>query len=131
MLSASETTVVQSGSPTKVQEFLTQLQQQLPTYYIECIQLTNLLNGNIIASTCGDKAIAELKLPFPNDGIDVKTIPPPKSGITGKRIHENQLQVVLSAPVSNRWRNLVYALSLKSSLYKKPKISRDRLQALW
>jgi two-component system, NarL family, sensor histidine kinase BarA len=117
LLSASQTTLIQSGSPLQAQQFLAQLKQQLPTR-IECIQLTNLLSRDIIASSCGDKAIGELKLPFPNDGIDVKTIPPPKGGTTGKREPESQLQLILSAPVYNRQENLVYALSIQSALHQ-------------
>jgi len=117
LLSASQTTLIKSGSSPQAQQFLTQLKQQLPNY-IECIQLTNLLNREIIASTCGDKAIGELKLPFPGDGIDIKTIPTPKGGTTGKRKPENQLQLILSAPVYNHRENLVYALSIQSALYQ-------------
>ncbi|MEH2273022.1 MAG: ATP-binding protein [Nostoc sp.] len=118
LLSVSKTTVIPSNSAIQEHEILTQLRQQLPAS-IECIQLTNLLNQKIVASSCGDQAIAELILPLPNDGIDVKAIFPPKAGITGKRNTQNQLQVVLSAPVSNSPRNLVYSLSIQSALYQK------------
>ncbi|MCL6754073.1 two-component sensor histidine kinase [Nostoc sp. CCCryo 231-06] len=117
LLSVSKTTVIQSDSPIEEQEILTQLRQQLPAS-IECIQLTNLLSQKIIASSCGDQAIGELKLPLPSDGIDVKAIFPPKAGITGKRNAQNQLQVVLSAPVSDSRRNSVYSLSIQSALYR-------------
>ncbi|MEH1819386.1 MAG: ATP-binding protein [Nostoc sp.] len=117
LLSVSKTTVIPSGSRIQEQEILTQLRQQLPAS-IECIQLTNLLNQKIIASSCGDKAIGELILPLPSDGIDVKSILPPKAGMTGKRNTQNQLQVVLSAPVSDSPRNLVYSLSIQSALYQ-------------
>ena len=131
LLVASQTTVIQSGSPLEVQQFLTQLAQQLPTY-IECMQLTNVQNGNIIASSCGDKAITELRSSFPNDGVDVKTILPPKAGITGQRNTHNQLELVLSAPVYNQTGQL--RLYLKSSVGTLPKnslISQVRSQALW
>ncbi|MBN3959521.1 ATP-binding protein [Nostoc sp. NMS8] len=117
LLSVSKTTVIPSGSRIQEQEILTQLRQQLPAS-IECIQLTNLLNQKIIASSCGDQAIGELILPLPSDGIDVKSILPPKAGMTGKRNTQNQLQVVLSAPVSDSPRNLVYSLSIQSALYQ-------------
>ncbi|MHC5670869.1 ATP-binding protein [Nostoc sp.] len=117
LLSVSKTTVIPSGSPIQEQEILTQLKQQLPAT-IECVQLMNLLNQKIIASSCGDQAIGELRLPLPSDGIDVKAIFPPKAGITGKRNTENQLRLVLSAPVSNSRRNLVYSLSIQSALYQ-------------
>ncbi|MEH1965922.1 sensor histidine kinase [Nostoc sp.] len=117
LLSVSKTTVIPSDSPIQEHEILTQLRQQLPAS-IECIQLTNLLNQKIIASSCGDQAIGELILPFPGDGIDVKAIFPPNAGMTGKRNTQNQLRLVLSAPVSDSRRNLVYGLSIQSALYQ-------------
>ncbi|MEH1886890.1 ATP-binding protein [Nostoc sp.] len=120
LLSVSKTTVIPSSSSIQEQEILTQLKQQLPAN-IECIQLTNLLNQKIIASSCGDRAIGELTLPLPSDGIDVKAIFPPKAGTTGKRNTQNQLQLVVSAPVSDSRRNLVYSLSIQSALYQQTK----------
>ncbi|MEH1790513.1 ATP-binding protein [Nostoc sp.] len=117
LLSVSKTTVIPSGSPIQEQEILTQLRQQLPAS-IECIQLTNLLNQKVLASSCGDQAIGELILPLPSDGIDVKSVLPPKVGMTGKRNTQNQLQVVLSALVSDSPRNLLYSLSIQSALYQ-------------
>ncbi|MCC5646418.1 two-component sensor histidine kinase [Nostoc sp. CHAB 5824] len=119
LLTVSKTTVIPSV-PIQEQEILTQLKQQLPAS-IECMQLTNLLNQEIIASSCGDQAIGELRLPLPSDGIDVKAIFPPKVGITGKRNTQNQLQVVLSAPVSDSQRNSIYSLSIQSALYQQTK----------
>ncbi|OYD96155.1 two-component sensor histidine kinase [Nostoc sp. 'Peltigera membranacea cyanobiont' 210A] len=115
--SVSKTTVIPSDSPIQEQEILTQLRQQLPAS-IECIQLTNLLNQKIIASSCGDRQIGELRLPLPSDGIDVKAIFPPKAGTTGKRNAQNQLQIVLSAPVSDSRKNSIYSLSIQSALYQ-------------
>ncbi|MEH2125186.1 ATP-binding protein [Nostoc sp.] len=115
--SVSKTTVIPSGSPIQEQEIITQLRQQLPAS-IECIQLTNILNQKIIASSCGDREIGELRLPLPSDGIDVKAIFPPKAGTTGKRNAQNQLQVVLSAPVSDSRKNSIYSLSIQSALYQ-------------
>ncbi len=115
LLSVSKTTVIPSGSLIQEQEILTQLKQQLPAS-VECIQLTNLLNQKIIANSCGDRAIGESILPLPSEGIDVKAIFPPKTGRTGKRNTQNQLQVVLSAPVSDSRKNSVYSLSIQSAL---------------
>lgn len=117
LLSVSKTTVIPSDSPIQKQEILTQLKQQLPSN-IECIQLTNLLSQKIIANNCGDQAIGELRLPLPSDGIDVKAIFLPKAGMTGKRNTQNQLPLVLSAPISDSRRNLVYRLSIQSALYQ-------------
>ncbi|BAZ30890.1 integral membrane sensor signal transduction histidine kinase [Cylindrospermum sp. NIES-4074] len=120
LLSASQTKVIQSGSPTKARKFLIQLAQQLPTN-IECIQLTNIQQSNIIASSCGDKAIRLSRASFLNDEVDVKAILPPKPGTTGQRNTQNQLQLLLSAPVYNRYGNLVSTLSLQTSLHQQIK----------
>jgi two-component system, NarL family, sensor histidine kinase BarA len=118
LLTVSKTTVIPSGSLIQEQEILTQLKQQLPAS-IECIQLTNILSQKIIVNSCGDQPIKEVTLPFPSEGIDVKIIFPPKTGVTGKRNTQNQLQVVLSAPVSDRQKNSIYSLSIQSALYQK------------
>ncbi|MGV0107275.1 ATP-binding protein [Nostoc sp. DSM 114160] len=119
--SVSKTTVIPSDSPIQEQEFLTQLRQQLPAS-IECIQLTNLQSHKIIASSCGEREIGELRLPFPSEGIDVKAILPPKAGTTGKRNTQNQqLQLVLSAPVFDSRKNSVYSLSIQSALSQQTK----------
>ncbi|MEH2080497.1 MAG: ATP-binding protein [Nostoc sp.] len=116
----SKTTVIPSDSPIQEQEILTQLRQQLPAS-IECIQLTNLQSHKIITSSCGDQEIGELRLPFPSEGIDVKAIFPPKAGMTGKRNIQNQLRLVLSAPVFDSRRNSVYSLSIQSALSQQTK----------
>jgi two-component system, NarL family, sensor histidine kinase BarA len=121
LLSVSKTTVIPSNLPiNEEEEILKQLRQRLPAS-IECVQLTEVVNQKIIASDCGDEVIGELKFPLPNDGVDVKAVFPPKSGMTGKRNSQNQLQLVLSAPVSDRRTNLVYSLSIKSRLYQQTK----------
>jgi len=118
LLSVSKTTVIPSNLPIEEEEIIRQIRQQLPAS-IECVQLTELLSQKIIASDCGDEVIGDLKYPLPSDGIDVKAVFPPKSGMTGKRNSQNQLQLVLSAPVNDRRTNLVYSLSIKSALYQK------------
>jgi two-component system sensor histidine kinase BarA len=115
--SVSKTTVIPSGSPIQEQEILTQLKQQLPAT-IECIQLTDLLNQKLIASSCGDRTIGELIFPLPSDGIDVKGIFPSKAGMTGKRNTQNQLRLVASAPVLDSRKNSTYSLSIQSALYQ-------------
>ncbi|UKO98493.1 sensor histidine kinase [Nostoc sp. UHCC 0870] len=117
---ASRTTVVQSGSPTEIQEFFTQLTQELPSY-VECLQLTNLQSDKIVASSCGNEAITPINLPFPSNGVDIKSIPPPQSGTTGQKRPQKQLGLVILAPVYNRSGQLRYALSLQSALYEQTK----------
>ena len=59
LLIASQTTVLQSGTAKEAQQFLAQLAPQLPTH-VQCVQLTNLKTGKIIASTCSHNASKEL-----------------------------------------------------------------------
>ncbi|MCF4969631.1 sensor histidine kinase [Nostoc sp. CMAA1605] len=120
LLIASRTTVVQSGSPTEIQTFLAQLTQQLPKY-VECLQLTNVQNGEIVASSCGNQAIAKIVLPFPRDGVEIRTVPPQKPGTTRSKNPRQQLELVLSTPVDNGSGELRYALSLQSALYEQTK----------
>ncbi|AFZ24308.1 signal transduction histidine kinase [Cylindrospermum stagnale PCC 7417] len=117
LLSASQTKVIQSGSPAKAQKFLTQLAETLPTK-IDCIQLTNLQKGNIIASSCGDTRIGELRESLSSDDVNIKAILPPKAGTTGKRDPQNQLQFLLSVPVYSRSGDLAYVLSLQTALHQ-------------
>ncbi|MEA5551006.1 ATP-binding protein [Anabaena cylindrica UHCC 0172] len=117
LLSASQTRVIQSGLSTPAQKFLTQLAQQLPTQ-IDCIQLKNIQRAKIIASSCGDKIIDKVPLSFTNDEVEITAILPPKPGTTGKRNSQNQLQLVLSAPVYNQRGNLAYSLILQTTLHQ-------------
>ncbi|BAY13171.1 sensor histidine kinase [Calothrix sp. NIES-2098] len=113
----SKTKVIQSPSPTETQEFLTQIAKQLPSK-IECIQLKNLQTDKIVASTCDGKPIEELSTFLPSQGVEITTILPPKAGTTGSRDPQNQLQVLLSAPVYDNAGQLLYSLSLQSALYQ-------------
>ncbi|MBE9006329.1 two-component sensor histidine kinase [Fortiea sp. LEGE XX443] len=117
LLIASQASVLRSGSPTEVQAFLNQVAQELPTY-IECLQLTNLQDGDIIASSCGDKTITEPQLPFADKGVEIKAMLPPKAGTTGQRDTENQLQMVMFAPVHSQSGQLKYVLRMQLALYK-------------
>jgi two-component system, NarL family, sensor histidine kinase BarA len=110
---ASKTQVLQTGLPPQLQDFLNELAGQLPKQ-VECIQLKNPHNGDIVASTCGNQVIGELKLPFMSDGVEVQTVLPPKPGITGKRDGQNQLRLLLSVPVYDHAGQLRYVLSLQS-----------------
>ncbi|WP_016949534.1 sensor histidine kinase [Anabaena sp. PCC 7108] len=118
LFSASQTTVIKSGYSDQIQTYLNQLSQQLPNH-IDCIQLKNIQNGNIIASSCGDKAILELTSSFSGNEVEIQAILPPKAGTTGKKHTDNQLQLLLSAPVYNRRGNLAYALILQTTLHQK------------
>lgn len=117
LLSASQTTILQSGEPQEMQQFITQLAQQLPRQ-IECVQLINPYSGNIVVSTCGDQPIGKLKFPLPSDGFDLEVILPPNIVTTGTRDTRNQLQLLLSTPVYDRVGNLRYALSFQTAIFQ-------------
>jgi len=115
ILSASQTTVIQSGSRSEIQRFLNQLARQLPRQ-IDCIQLTKPQSGDIVASTCGEQPIGELKSPIPSDGVNVEAVLPQKIGTTGRRDLRNQLQLLLSAPVYDSIGGLRYALIFRTTI---------------
>lgn len=120
LLLASRTTVVQSGSPTEIKSFLTELTQQLPKY-VECLQLTTVDSGSIVASSCGTQSLAQIQPDYPLDRVNIKIIPPPKPGTTSTKNPQKQLELVISTPVYNRFGQLRYALSLQSALYEQTK----------
>ncbi|BAY40650.1 integral membrane sensor signal transduction histidine kinase [Nostoc sp. NIES-2111] len=117
ILTASHTTVLQSGTAKEKEAFLMQLAQSLPNY-IQCLHLTSVENGEIIASSCGQKEIIQIGPPVPNDGVEIRSVPPPKPGTTGPRNPEDQLQLLLTTSVYNNSGKLLYTLNLESSLYK-------------
>lgn len=121
LLTVSQTTVTQSGSSSEVEQYLTSLAKKLPTQ-VECLELTDLQSRKIIASSCGKQEISESRLVISEkEKIDIKTILPAQAGTTGKKNTDNQLQLLLSAPVYNRTGELLYVLSIQSGLYKQTK----------
>jgi two-component system sensor histidine kinase BarA len=124
LLSASQTTAVRSGSSPEVQQFITQLEQGLPNQ-IECVQLSDLENNQLIASTCGDEPIGEVNFASTGDKIQLKLIVPPKIYLKSVRNIErgtqNKLQLMLSAPVFDNTGKMRYGLTIQSELQQKAK----------
>ncbi len=121
LLNSSQTRILQSGSPEQLQQFITRLAQQLPQQ-IECVQLTNLKSGNIVATTCDDDPVDDSQLSFSSEGVEAEVILPPDIGITGRKDTQNQLELRLSAPVYDRAGELRYALTFQAALlHEKPK----------
>ena len=117
LITASQTKVIQSGSPIQIEHFLKQLKKQLPTQ-IDCLQFTGIKKGEIIASSCGIQEITPSGLSPDNDDVDIQFVLPFQLGKTGKRDKQNQLQLFLSIPVSSQRGNLAYRLSIKTTLYQ-------------
>jgi two-component system, NarL family, sensor histidine kinase BarA len=117
LITASQTKVIKSGSPTQIQQFLNQLKKQLPKQ-IDCLQFTRIKKADIIASSCGDQEITPSGLSPTNNDVEIQFILPSPSGKTGKRDKQNQLQLFLSIPISNQSGNLAYRLSMRTTLYQ-------------
>ena len=132
LVSASESVVLQSGSPYQKQEFLDQLAKQLPTQ-VQCLQLISINTQNLAASTCGEQAISafsasewsqqETALLLDPSQVQVKALLPGTSPLDStakpsKNASKSQLRLVLSAPVYDSAGSLRYALSVQSALLK-------------
>ncbi|NJR14513.1 MAG: HAMP domain-containing protein [Calothrix sp. CSU_2_0] len=134
---ASQTTVMRSGSKVDVQLFINLLEQNLPKQ-IECTQFSDLEINQVIASTCGDEPLdgkslnnhgTNLTLSSERAGtennIHIRVVVPPKVYIKSLRNVErgtqNKLQLILTSPIYNNAGNIRYLLSIQSELQQKSK----------
>ncbi|MFB2920739.1 ATP-binding protein [Aerosakkonema funiforme] len=132
LLTASETVVLKSGSAQEVAKFFTLLTKQLPTN-IECIQLTNVSTGQVVVSTCGNRAIASIQANlWPQqqsqmlaDRSIVRVATPlrsrksPTDASQDTQINSNgEVELVLTAPVYDSTGALRNALTIHSTLYQ-------------
>ncbi len=142
LIGASESSILQSGSPKSYQTLIKQLDQRLPAD-VDCLQLTNLQTGKVVASTCGSKLIhslpknfwpqqQNLQLNLNNNSVYIAILLPqhsqnknqslavPVNGANSiKTNQKTQVSLVLSAPIYLRQgasNQLRYALSLYSAL---------------
>ncbi|MFB2646546.1 ATP-binding protein [Raphidiopsis sp. BLCC-F218] len=138
LLTATQTQAIKSGSVIEAEKLIKQIKRLLPNQ-IDCIQLNHLDNRDdrnvVIASSCGDQPLIENNMSWINSqfsgGISHQVYITPvlrlKSGITGKRSAENQLELVLSAPVYNQRGNLAYVLIIKTTLHRQIENQRGSL----
>lgn len=124
LLTASETSVLQSGSIPEMQQYLQQLSQRLPTQ-IQCVQLNDLNNGAIVASTCESSILFPAKLWSQQDnqwvaqkrGVQIQTlVPNPLTEDILPPANSDQLRVLSSVPVSGANNQPRYALTVESTL---------------
>ncbi len=115
LISVSQTSVIQSGSKEKIQEYLNRLKNYLPTN-VECIQLTDVNSSNVTNSTCGDNVIKEVKLPLPRNQVNLDVRLPPKNGLTGQKEIKNKLRLIFSVPVYDQNETIKYILNLQTLL---------------
>lgn len=114
---ASQTNAIQSGSNAAVLTLFQQMTPQMPG--VTCLQLVDLQNYSILASTCGTEPIAlgsdynwsrQINLNDPNR-LTQRTINPLPPRRTIQMDGQSQLEVVISTPVYNAKSTLRYALS--------------------
>ncbi len=126
---ATTASALQSQQPANVKEFLAQLQQS-SAIEVQCVQLTDAQTRQIVASTCGQSAIAQSpENPWPKQqrgglikpaSVQMSLGQPSRSSTPT----DDQLRLVLSAPVygAQTSKSLVsplrYVLSLQSALHQ-------------
>lgn len=125
---ASQTRILQEGTPQQVKQFISELALQLPTY-VKCVQLTDMQNGGIIASSCGNHRLGSMNLKqqwMPHqltsnrNRIYVETLSP--------RRQPSQLQFLLSTPIYNPAGQLRYILNMQSNLQQLQPITNNAEQ---
>lgn len=129
LLTASESTILQSGSIAQVDKYLQMLDERLPTK-VQCTQLTEIATQKIVASTCGDEPIYR-QLPLDKwqkpslreDLVDVSLILPQKLSPDRQPQSDQSggaMKLAFMAPVyqggGTQPGDLLYALSLQSTL---------------
>lgn len=112
---ASQTTVLQSGQPQLVKQFVTQLALKLPRQ-IKCIQLTNPSSKNIIAGNCGEQLISVNNFSFSQNKVQTLPILSPKNKQNRLENKPSKLDINLSSPVYDTQGKLRYTLSMQSQL---------------
>ncbi len=123
LLTASETSVLQSGTSTQVNQFVTQLQDRLQSR-VDCLQLRDAQSGVLVSSTCGDQALQPLRgLPWPQNsqrmGDRPAIVPAAPPSITPQTdSDQSKLHLILSTPVYNPNNQLRYVLSARAVLHQ-------------
>lgn len=102
---AAKAAALQTNSSKQVYDFLDQVQQASPLK-LQCVQLVELLSQDIKATTCGRRSLAPFSANLwlaqpPQEQADPNTVQITLAQpLPGQTPMENQLNVVLSAPVA-------------------------------
>ncbi|EAW37833.1 ATP-binding protein [Lyngbya sp. PCC 8106] len=149
LILATESTILQSEQSKDYQQFIKELEQQLPTQ-VNCLQLVNIQTNQIQASSCGNEVIIEIPPNLwaekkPQDKILTLTSVYIQNRVFSSQFSpltrlensvsvppwRNKIQLVFMAPVyvteSQNFNQLKYVLILESSL---PLSSKDRPKSL-
>ncbi|MGK7905206.1 MAG: ATP-binding protein [Hormoscilla sp.] len=120
LLTATETSVLQSGSREASAQYLNKLASRWP---VECLQLQEIETGAIAASTCGDRPFAPVEL-SPHEKAAVRVVFP-ETAKNSEIAWQNRLDLILSAPVRDQQGNdrfqLVVEFILPLQLTDEPK----------
>ncbi|BAU14774.1 integral membrane sensor signal transduction histidine kinase [Leptolyngbya sp. NIES-3755] len=126
---ATTSSALQTDSPQSTYDFLEQF-RRTSAISLQCVQLINIRERTVKASTCGTPPIAQFPLdpwnnPTASDGANPRNIQvalAQPSRLGSETSMDHQLNLVLSAPVTIRSNNQAtrYALSVQASLYSKP-----------
>jgi signal transduction histidine kinase len=130
LVTASDSVVLKFGNAREHQAFLEQLANTIPTY-IRCVQLVDIINNRLRASTCNNPQIVGItahlwpqqqkQLLTNLDAIHIKFLPPTEKNLQSQ---DAQLELSLAAPVYNSQGKLRYALSLQAALLEKEPLPR-------
>ena len=134
LVSASDSVVLKVGTANEHQDFLSQLATNIPLR-IRCIQLIDLTNNHVSASTCKEALTLDItpqywapqqeQLLTNLEAIQVKLIPPSKHDLWPI---EAQLELLMVSPVYNAEGKLQYALSLQAALVEKEPVVNTSVQ---
>ena len=129
LATAATASALQSQQPAKIEEFLEQVQQS-SAIEVQCVQLTNVQTRQVVASTCGQSAIAQTSenswleqqrgVLIKPASVQVALAQRSKSSTHA----DDQLRLVLSAPVyvpktpENSVSQLRHSLSLQFALHQ-------------
>ncbi len=121
LLTATQTNLVRSGDSATVQQFINKFEEGLSN--IECVQFSDLETNKVIASTCGDEPLDDIKATTTPSDIKAKIVIPPKVYVksikNSERGTQNKLQLLLSAPVEDDTGAVRYELTIQSELQQK------------
>ncbi len=134
LANASDAEALQSNSLEARLNFVTQLQETLPTNIL-CIQLTDLVTNSIVITTCGERAdlsstswhSKKQDLMKNLQQIDVKFLLPTHDLSANNQRNQNQFSIDqlvlwLNTPVYDSQGDLRYALSVKSSILSQERV---------
>ncbi len=118
----SQASALKAGSPTTIQSYLTQIENQLPS--VHCLQLRDFSTQNLVASTCGDRLLDFLptqswslkRNPSESNQLPPFAIVPNRFNSPEQKDMMSLLNLVIGTPVYSPEGQLKYTLAAQVSL---------------